>query len=246
MNFNPRSPHGERRRAVRHLAVAAAISIHAPHTGSDGHEPAAEPCGSISIHAPRTGSDDASSDACVFFVDFNPRSPHGERPLYRNNSNFFRLISIHAPRTGSDVQRFRQLRALLPISIHAPRTGSDHPCASAAAALPHFNPRSPHGERRRPPAAANLSGYFNPRSPHGERPYDLSYYVLHQEISIHAPRTGSDIRLTKTICRPNIGFQSTLPARGATPTHDFQSCAIRTNVRKLTTHQGGDLHKGQQ
>ena len=34
--------------------------------------------------------------------------------------------------------------------------------------------------------------HFNPRSPHGER------------------------RLTKTICLPNIGFQSTLPARGAT------------------------------
>ena len=193
MNFNPRSPHGERRRAVRHLAVAAAISI----------------------HAPRTGSDDASSDASVFFVDFNPRSPHGERPLYRNNSNFFRLISIHAPRTGSDVQRFRQLRALLPISIHAPRTGSDHPCASAAAALPHFNPRSPHGERRRPPAAANLSGYFNPRSPHGERPYDLSYYVLHQEISIHAPRTGSDFRDGEVLSAEQL-FQSTLPARGAT------------------------------
>ena len=127
----------------------------------------------------------------------------------------FLLISIHAPRTGSDVQRFRQLRALLPISIHAPRTGSDHPCASAAAALPHFNPRSPHGERRRPPAAANLSGYFNPRSPHGERPYDLSYYVLHQEISIHAPRTGSDFRDGEVLSAEQL-FQSTLPARGAT------------------------------
>ena len=203
------------RRAAEHAACEA-ISIHAPRTGSDGGA-AGQPrsLGRISIHAPRTGSDDASSDASVFFVDFNPRSPHGERPLYRNNSNFFRLISIHAPRTGSDVQRFRQLRALLPISIHAPRTGSDHPCASAAAALPHFNPRSPHGERRRPPAAANLSGYFNPRSPHGERPYDLSYYVLHQEISIHAPRTGSDFRDGEVLSAEQL-FQSTLPARGAT------------------------------
>ena len=117
------------------------------------------------------------------------------------------------------MQRFRQLRALLPISIHAPRTGSDHPCASAAAALPHFNPGSPHGER----------------------PYDLSYYVLHQEISIHAPRTGSDIRLTKTICRPNIGFQSTLPARGATPTHDFQSCALHISIHAPRTGSDSDL-----
>ena len=148
-------------------------------------------------------------------MNFNPRSPHGERRRAVRHLAVAAAISIHAPRTGSDVQRFRQLRALLPISIHAPRTGSDHPCASAAAALPHFNPRSPHGERRRPPAAANLSGYFNPRSPHGERPYDLSYYVLHQEISIHAPRTGSDFRDGEVLSAEQL-FQSTLPARGAT------------------------------
>ena len=157
------------------------------------------------------------------------------------------------------MQRFRQLRALLPISIHAPRTGSDHPCASAAAALPHFNPRSPHGERRRPPAAANLSGYFNPRSPHGERrphtissraPYTFQSTLpargataicwtslwgwifqstlpargatilrlrqhLRHRISIHAPRTGSDVFVLSQLRRLRI-FQSTLPARGAT------------------------------
>ena len=37
----------------------------------------------ISIHAPRTGSDALSSTAfCLRRQDFNPRSPHGERPLY--------------------------------------------------------------------------------------------------------------------------------------------------------------------
>ena len=34
-NFNPRSPHGERRGSKRNEAVAKRISIHAPRTGSD-------------------------------------------------------------------------------------------------------------------------------------------------------------------------------------------------------------------
>ena len=215
-HFNPRSPHGERRQGGGRQSQHHRISIHAPRTGSDGVTTTQQMLQSIfQSTLPARGATSVSAKRKKLSSDFNPRSPHGERPLYRNNSNFFRLISIHAPRTGSDVQRFRQLRALLPISIHAPRTGSDHPCASAAAALPHFNPRSPHGERRRPPAAANLSGYFNPRSPHGERPYDLSYYVLHQEISIHAPRTGSDFRDGEVLSAEQL-FQSTLPARGAT------------------------------
>ena len=35
---------------------------------------------SISIHAPRTGSDDERG-GIAGEVDFNPRSPHGERPI---------------------------------------------------------------------------------------------------------------------------------------------------------------------
>ena len=34
--------------------------------------------------------------------DFNPRSPHGERPAIRKTRRRPVLISIHAPRTGSD------------------------------------------------------------------------------------------------------------------------------------------------
>ena len=59
------------------------------------------------------------------------------------------LISIHAPRTGSDVASSPNTRASYTISIHAPRTGSDRqfsfPCADSV----YFNPRSPHGERRK-------------------------------------------------------------------------------------------------
>ena len=83
----------------------------------------------------------------------------------------------------------------------------------------NFNPRSPHGERRtsRPQSRTGLgisihaprtgsdccffgshsaSTYFNPRSPHGER------HLANRAVHRHARR-----------------FQSTLPARGATPRH---------------------------
>ena len=55
------------------------------------------------------------------------------------------------------------------ISTHAPRTGSDLNKPSLMHVSFHFNPRSPHGERRE--VSKRLCGhdYFNPRSPHGER-----------------------------------------------------------------------------
>ena len=90
---------------------------------------------------------------------------------------------------------------------------------------------SPHAVRCAPP-------HFNPRSPHGERPTSVPLFDFAIAISIHAPRTGSDdkasinSRLSDLISihAPRTGsdggddralriarrFQSTLPARGAT------------------------------
>ena len=56
------------------------------------------------------------------------------------------------------------------ISIHAPRTGSDKEWVFEHYNLDNFNPRSPHGERRK---ASNI-------------------IAACRSISIHAPRTGSD------------------------------------------------------
>ena len=56
---------------------------------------------------------------------FNPRSPHGERQsLYLLLSCAF-FISTHAPRTGSDKAGDLMTRKRYIISTHAPRTGSD-------------------------------------------------------------------------------------------------------------------------
>ena len=81
-------------------------------------------------------------------VDFNPRSPHGERQLLVGQMGFLEEISIHAPRTGSDGNTYNLYYAECPISIHAPRTGSDPLQCFRLGQGRHFNPRSPHGERR--------------------------------------------------------------------------------------------------
>ena len=79
-NFNPRSPHGERRHHLAKMAGVKFISIHAPRTGSDRYSRDNHHClGLISIHAPRTGSDELRALQRDVHEHFNPRSPHGER-----------------------------------------------------------------------------------------------------------------------------------------------------------------------
>ncbi len=112
------------------------------------------------------------TDAAAVAEDFNPRSPHGERPRLHRRECRLLLISIHAPRTGSDATYFAMqiasdvFQSTLPargatppdtiiiaqgiyISIHAPRTGSDEEQTQKIQFAVHFNPRSPHGERLR-------------------------------------------------------------------------------------------------
>ena len=151
------------------------------------------PCASavISIHAPRTGSDWKLCKSISASIYFNPRSPHGERLEGGGKKWWDALISIHAPRTGSDGFT-RRVPLTACISIHAPRTGSDAPIDPPPLKRFHFNPRSPHGERRLvllykavvvqfqstlPARGATWTAAvprgrwdnFNPRSPHGER-----------------------------------------------------------------------------
>ena len=195
---------------------AVVISIHAPRTGSDA-PPRRKRLSPERFQStlPARGATGIWLNACFASLHFNPRSPHGERlhaclavVLFRGD------ISIHAPRTGSDCRSGFHL-PLLHISIHAPRTGSDAALPAAYVHGLYFNPRSPHGERPDSFTAGGCRADFNPRSPHGERPglQIRSASSKHfnprsphgerrgasrggsqaAEISIHAPRTGSDV-----------------------------------------------------
>ena len=62
-----------------------------------------------------------------------------------------------------------------------------------APVISNFNPRSPHGERLEAAEPLVVNRHFNPRSPHGERHLVQWGNLRHVLISIHAPRTGSDV-----------------------------------------------------
>ena len=157
-------------KATLTLAVDTVISIHAPLTGSDRVPKAAD---GLVIRfqstLPLRGATLREGGHTYVVDDFNPRSPYGERPVYTKGS-------------------------------------ADHG---------NFNPRSPYGERRYGAecalgrkefqstlplrgatsyflAAISTARYFNPRSPYGERPRFMFYFGGDNNISIHAPLTGSD------------------------------------------------------
>ena len=156
-------------------------------------------------------------------MDFNPRSPHGER-LFRH---VYRMCGLSfqptLPARGATT-RISSPDASGTISTHAPRTGSDvYWRGECERRQPHFNPRSPHGERL--PSAVHPASRC-PISTHAPRTgsdVEKLEARVASLISTHAPRTGSDKILLR--CRQHPIFQPTLPARGATPCRAM--CASR-------------------
>ena len=99
----------------------------------------------ISIHAPRTGSDFTFAPSPPIGYNFNPRSPHGERPAVRATAVLPRGFQSTLPARGAT--------ALHDLDV----------------IMTDFNPRSPHGERQASLMLADsFDKNFNPRSPHGE------------------------------------------------------------------------------
>ena len=234
-HFNPRSPHGERRPSRQWSLARPDISIHAPRTGSDDRPESGSVLPGISIHAPRTGSDGVNIFQ-VFEPGISIHAPRTGSDAHVGAGRPDCGISIHAPRTGSDWTSGRVSIKRYNISIHAPRTGSDRTTRQSQYIAAHFNPRSPHGERRYPQVARTLTAISIHAPRTGSDDLCASDGLL-LHISIHAPRTGSDSRLRHSypagrhfnprsphgerlcaLCIRTLTarFQSTLPARGAT------------------------------
>ena len=198
--------------ACRH---GGGISIHAPRGGSD--EPwrgEADARRNISIHAPRGGSDKQWIPRNWTAMNFNPRSPWGERQFLDRCGRQRDHISIHAPRGGSDVGHHALLslgdifqstlpvggatiKILIvpcqrPISIHAPRGGSDQAFSVDPVVDVYFNPRSPWGERLATCLAIEFPGIFQSTLPVGGATRPGWALRVRPSISIHAPRGGSD------------------------------------------------------
>ena len=257
--FNPRSPRGERRIFLKTVTLGAGISIHAPLAGSDILHRRPPSSSSrfqstlpsrgatelyalrsrryvISIHAPLAGSDSSSPIRSRRCVNFNPRSPRGERPAPPISSAMALAFQSTLPSRGATMSA-RAISFLLQISIHAPLAGSDDVPDNRHNPRCYFNPRSPRGERlgsfgqcldlglisiHAPLAGSDQSrGWiwprntnFNPRSPRGERPTTTGTVVAPADFNPRSPRGE------RPCCPPCYNskwkFQSTLPSRGAT------------------------------
>ena len=78
-NFNPRSPQGERPTSFPYTFTVLEFQSTLPAGGATTGRQNLYGSGEISIHAPRRGSDAAPSTKYSGVLNFNPRSPQGER-----------------------------------------------------------------------------------------------------------------------------------------------------------------------
>ena len=151
------------------------------------------PTGVISIHAPRGGSDAAVPCLFPHLEYFNPRSPWGERHLCISSRSTPPPFQSTLPVGGATRNTIATPRLLSIISIHAPRGGSDAFRLHCRKSNCNFNPRSPWGER--PISAGSLTAcpLFQSTLPVGGATLPFRAYSLIWNISIHAPRGGSDL-----------------------------------------------------
>ena len=124
-------------------------------------------------------------------TNFNPRSPHGERPDGNLAAIQFLIFQSTLPARGATITA-RALALALSISIHAPRTGSDEISALAPSDRENFNPRSPHGERLKAAEDVRRFRGFQSTLPARGATGVRGGRAGRDGISIHAPRTGSD------------------------------------------------------
>ena len=141
-----------------------------PARGSDDAVAPVGVPGDISIHAPREGSDPTPGATAPWQNYFYPRSPRGERPSHRCRGPCPAEFLSTLPARGATTTTGETYR-VTSISIHAPARGATCRAWSATAGLRFLSTLPARG-------ATYLT-------------YDLVTSAW--EISIHAPREGSDL-----------------------------------------------------
>ena len=140
-----------------------------------------------------------------------------------NFQKLARLISIHAPRTGSDERIYQHLTFTHGFQSTLPARGATSSTFADLLGSAHFNPRSPHGERRAGESRLRRADSISIHAPRtGSDRSGAGRTAVHLPISIHAPRTGSDIINNSTfetikisIHAPRTGSDRESPAHGA-------------------------------
>ena len=163
---------------------------------------------------PARGATVRFSAWCSFSVNFNPRSPHGERRkffVFGGNGVTFQST---LPARGATFLVRLACGSSVPFQSTLPARGATHD---------FFKPLySSRFQSTLPARGATVLGAvdvttrkFQSTLPaRGATRWDAKKY-RYMRISIHAPRTGSDLRSAGRYPLLDL-FQSTLPARGAT------------------------------
>ena len=171
LNFYPRSPRGERQAGTKKEPKNPTISIPAPREGSDWTSACRSPLSGLFLSTlPARGATYIRKAVILAVRNFYPRSPRGER-----------RTTILAMRTF-----FASFLSTLPA-----RGATRNPQTAAGNGY-HFYPRSPRGERQREYAKQiPYIPFLSTLPARGATPGTLPGQKGLQ-ISIHAPREGSD------------------------------------------------------
>ena len=153
-------------------------------------------------------------------IDFNPRSPYGERQPVLSGIRGEREFQSTLPLRGATGNCIRG-RPIYPISIHAPLTGSDAHFLGAGERCIHFNPRSPYGER-----LVYLMITHDPK-------------LFQSTLPLRGATTGFPVRL------PTSEFQSTLPLRGATDSSWLEGREFHISIHAPLTGSDRSAHLSQ-
>ena len=146
-DFNPRSPRGERLKMPPMRQKRLLFQSTLPARGATRtRQPCIRPC-DISIHAPREGSDSICSSLMPIPLNFNPRSPRGERRQKRKKEWRKRIFQSTLPARGATA--FTNVFLISEIfQSTLPARGATGGNDRLGQIRTYFNPRSPRGERR--------------------------------------------------------------------------------------------------
>ena len=162
-------------------------------------------------------------------LDFNPRSPCGERPGLSQARTSLRQFQPTLPLWGATTLVNATIQGLR-ISTHAPPVGSDLLSSLRPGHSANFNPRSPCGERHTFVANLQQVAKFQPTLPlwGATMRADINSFK-HPDFNPRSP-CGERPRIFDT-STPSHTFQPTLPLWGATvlPHH-------AGDVKGISTH----------
>ena len=237
LHFNPRAPCGVRRKEFQDYSKRFHdISIHAPLAGCDPIKlaPADTTSGfqsthplrgatswelwdrlsaAISIHAPLAGRDAAAVLNRRIYPYFNPRAPCGARPLTASVRRAIWNFNPRAP-CGARPNHVSGLTLTMLFQSTRPLRGATTRRRRHDRTPPFQSTRPLRGATAVGDAGCVHSRDFNPRAPCGVRRCGIVLREPEEQISIHAPLAGCDLR-------------PLLPALGSANFNPRAPCGVR-------------------